>query len=286
MIKEEQSLSVVLKYPKKEFATVFRGESGVPFDTAIVGITFPFSEYDIYRGAESDISVFEYVLEGEGEVCIAGRMKRVAAGDSYILAAGREHRYRADPSNPWKKIWVNYRADYIVPLLRAYRIEECVFRGDTRTYFDAFAEISKSPCSDRNTCFRIADLIYKIVSAAAHSDLSAERGTDALFLRELLDSALYEKVNLDEVAQAAHLSKCSAIRIFKKEYGITPYEYLLRAKIETAKLLLKNTQMRVKEISDRLGIENEHYFSASFKERTGLSPRAYRAVVEAVSEIR
>ena len=87
---------------------------------------------------------------------------------------------------------------------------------------------------------------------------------------------MYEKINLDTVASNLHISKSNLIRVFKKNYGVTPYEYLLTLKTETAKILLRETTMSVKEIADRLCISDEHYFSSLFFARVGMRPREYR----------
>ena len=87
---------------------------------------------------------------------------------------------------------------------------------------------------------------------------------------------MYEKLNLNVLAARLHLSKSNMIRLFKKSFGTTPYEYLLSLKISTAKLLLKNSKMTVKDISDRLKFSDEHYFSTLFLARVGMRPRDYR----------
>lgn len=106
------------------------------------------------------------------------------------------------------------------------------------------------------------------------------RGTasraDGFVIREALAAAVYEKRNLDDIAAELHMSKSNMIRVFKREYGTTPYEFLLGEKIDAAKLLLKNTRMKVSEIADRVCVADEHYFSALFLKRTGMRPGAYR----------
>ena len=63
--------------------------------------------------------------------------------------------------------------------------------------------------------------------------------------------------------------------MFKRAYGITPYDYILTRKIETAKLLLKNSSLSVKEIAYRLNFADEHYFSNIFLQKTGVRPKKY-----------
>ena len=48
-------------------------------------------------------------------------------------------------------------------------------------------------------------------------------------------------------------------------------------KVNTAKILLKDTKMQIREIAEKLSICDEHYFSALFKSRTGTTPREYRS---------
>ena len=65
-------------------------------------------------------------------------------------------------------------------------------------------------------------------------------------------------------------------RIFKAEYGMTVYAYILKRKIETAENLLRNTSLSVKEIADTLSFTDEHYFSNIFKKKTCMTPCEYR----------
>ena len=87
---------------------------------------------------------------------------------------------------------------------------------------------------------------------------------------------MYDKLDLDSLSRALHLSKSTVIRTFKAAYGQTPYDYLLSLKMEAAKLLLRDTDMTVAETAVRLAFSDAHYFSNLFFERTGVRPREYR----------
>jgi AraC family transcriptional regulator of arabinose operon len=95
-------------------------------------------------------------------------------------------------------------------------------------------------------------------------------------VKEYIDKNIYERFSMNDIAKIACLSLSQVNRVFKKEYGITPYDYILTKKIETAKLLLMNTNISIKNIAYKLNFLDEHYFSKIFKSRAGLSPRDYR----------
>ncbi len=266
-------------YPAREEARAFRDESGLPITSVVIGVTNPFLDYRISRSAESDIFVVEYVVEGEGELIIGGERMRARAGDTYILCAGEAHEYRADPRNPWKKLWINFRCEYIAGFMRAYGVRSGVYRADTRALFETALSLSRSGRPFGEICFTVADCIHRVIAAAAAAARHGSRA-DGFVIREALAAAVYEKRNLDDIAAELHMSKSNMIRVFKREYGTTPYEFLLGEKIDAAKLLLKNTRMTVSEIADRVCVADEHYFSALFLKRTGMRPGAYRKTAD------
>ena len=81
---------------------------------------------------------------------------------------------------------------------------------------------------------------------------------------------------MNQLYQFASKSESQAIKIFKKEFGITPFKYLWQKKIGLAKSMLKSTNLSVKEIAFRLNYADEYYFSNAFKQKVGISPSEYR----------
>ena len=81
---------------------------------------------------------------------------------------------------------------------------------------------------------------------------------------------------LSTVADVVHLSPNHFSTIFSQECGITFIEFLTNVRVEAAKKLLKETDMKGSDIAYECGFGDPHYFSFIFKKTTGVSPRAWR----------
>ena len=105
---------------------------------------------------------------------------------------------------------------------------------------------------------------------------SSENLNDAMRMRNYIDANISRQITVDELASLIFKSRSQAIRIFKKEYGKTPYDYLLESRIKQSKILLKNTNLLIKEIAFKVGFADEHYFSDLFKRKCGTTAMQYR----------
>ncbi|MBQ3084793.1 MAG: helix-turn-helix transcriptional regulator [Clostridia bacterium] len=65
-------------------------------------------------------------------------------------------------------------------------------------------------------------------------------------------------------------------RIIRKQYGITFSELVADKRLASAKMLLKNSDLAVREIAERTFPGSESYFYTIFKKKCGMSPLAYR----------
>lgn len=81
---------------------------------------------------------------------------------------------------------------------------------------------------------------------------------------------------IEDLAKRTHCTPDHFIRVFKRRVGRTPIEFVLRARIDAAKRLLKFSSHSVKRIAELLGYSNQYFFSRQFKKRSGISPSAYR----------
>lgn len=81
----------------------------------------------------------------------------------------------------------------------------------------------------------------------------------------------------DTLARAVNLSPSRFQHLFKAEVGMAPRHYLRALRMEQARKLLQTSQLTVKQIMNRVGVEDKSHFAREFKKAYGLSPTAYRA---------
>ena len=111
--------------------------------------------------------------------------------------------------------------------------------------------------------------------AAARADAGA--GVSLRIARSLDHIArhLHEPLYVPELARTIHLSESRFKARFRREVGLPPGEYLLRAKIAAACTELRQSGPRVTELAHRLGFSSSQYFATVFRRFTGLTPSAY-----------
>lgn len=88
----------------------------------------------------------------------------------------------------------------------------------------------------------------------------------------------YQNKDLDINLICEHLNISASYfsKIFKNETNGTFIDYLTKIRMEKAKELLINTDLKVYEISEKIGYEDPHYFSYNFKKKVGLKPTKFR----------
>ena len=93
---------------------------------------------------------------------------------------------------------------------------------------------------------------------------------------EYIEKNFQENINLNKISNYVSLSKNYFCNIFKKETGITIWDYLIRIRMEEAKRMLLETEQKTYEISERVGYDDPSYFGRLFKKYTGFTPMEFR----------
>lgn len=242
----------------------------------ICGITFPDKHYAINR-KQSKYACIEYVESGTGTVELDGERFFPAEGDSYFLHAGHDQHYFSDADTPWKKYFLNLSGPMVDAFIALYGLEgKYHFPGlSLKSELCRIIELAKHKGTDASA--EIFLIVHEIF-LKMHGHLCPAPRQDAVAaeMRGFLDTRIEETFCMRDLCEHILRSESQAIRIFKKAYGVTPYRYVLDKKIAFAKDLLRNTTLSVSEIAARLHFTDAYYFSNLFKQKTSLSPTAYR----------
>ncbi len=96
---------------------------------------------------------------------------------------------------------------------------------------------------------------------------------------EYLKANVYWKITLNDLVERFHFSKSFLCEQFKINKGNSPINYFLELKITEAKRLLREDDVTITEIAEKLSFESPEYFSRYFKKCVGRSPRDYRKML-------
>lgn len=97
-----------------------------------------------------------------------------------------------------------------------------------------------------------------------------------LRVRDLIDRAYAERLDLRALARSAAVSPSYFSRSFKAAFGETPHQYLMSRRMERAKALLRAGELSVTEVCVAVGFTSLGSFSTQFRRVVGVSPAAYR----------
>jgi AraC-like DNA-binding protein/mannose-6-phosphate isomerase-like protein (cupin superfamily) len=100
-------------------------------------------------------------------------------------------------------------------------------------------------------------------------------------VRYYIDQHYKENITLDLLAEKASINKYYMAHAFKREYGISPINYLIACRIREGKRLLTETDLSLSQIAGVLGFSSASYFSQSFRNAEGMSPSEYRKANQA-----
>lgn len=253
--------------------------SELPVKLWMTGVSWCQGDY-VIRRRNADFYVIEYIEQGGGRLRVEAEEFHPEAGDVYIVPARSDHEYASSADNPWIKRWFNFSGELIEPMLNSYRltgiyhVQSCPV-GDL--FKKGYEAITAEPGRADSKTALILHEIFQAVSEVLEKRLCTDKHSqEGRRLKKYLDVHFSDELSLDALSKIVSRSVSQTIRIFKKDWGVTPYEYLLEKRMEKARLLLRHTVKPVKQIAFELNFSDEYYFSALFKKKNGVSPSQYR----------
>lgn len=95
-------------------------------------------------------------------------------------------------------------------------------------------------------------------------------------VRRYIDLHFKEPLTLEQLAEEGHMNKFYLSHAFKKEYGLSPINYMISKRIEESKYLLAETDLSMSQIAQLLGFSSLSYFSQVFHRTQDITPKEYR----------
>ncbi len=251
---------------------------------------------DYYREPHHHSEDIEICLitAGKGSFIIEDTEYKVKQGDLFFAMPYQVHHSIADPHDPYRMYYLAFRLFDDPVYKKLYdemsHVTQHVFTDQFNLpqYFSALIEEVLNNFTARNKA--IESLFHSIVIFLHRNCLVDKAGivreysSKQLLIQKIttyIDSNIHQKFYLDDIANELGYSSYYISRVFKEQMDMPLSGYWNRAKILRARYLLKNNpEMTLLEASERVGIDDYHYFSRLYKQITGLSPTADRKIIQ------
>lgn len=224
-----------------------------------------------------------YLIDGKGELIVNGIKNTVKKGSLFLLTPDTIVEGRADELEPPKYYMIFFNCINVESQTKKLKINEVDFNfapfitsqsSKTKQLFQKLFSM-RNEKSDIDK-LRIKQLFYELIILfiSANSTIKEEEsGID--YAIKFLDEHFYKEIKMDDLAKSINFSSSYFTRQFKKYVGMTPMDYLTKRRITSAKKLLACNNLRLKEVAEQVGYNDELYFSRMFKKLVGTSPTVY-----------
>ena len=233
-----------------------------------------------------DQHILIYCVDGRGRAGIAKKTYELEPGSFIIIPAGDQHWYSATEENSWTIYWVHFKGTDAGALVSALQEKTNPHHGSVAfqprrigLFEDIYACLERGYGND-NLAYANVCLYHYIASFVYHDkfDLSDNKQAgDAVEMSiNYMQQHLHRLLSLEEIAASVNFSASHFSAIFRKKTGFAPIEYFNHLKMQKACQYLLYTELRIKEISGKLGVADPFYFSRMFNKLMGMSPNQYR----------
>ena len=248
-----------------------------PFYIVWGGITYP--------GNVTDPSTFrnfytlQYIYEGSGVIYRQNKNISVSAGDFQILTPGYYYDFFADKNNPWKILWCSLpNTPFMSGLLSAYNIGNIknYSKINSPLYLEDILGILKKQNSDEKS-FRIIEecLFMTVCELSDFASQYIQPASLAELGKAYIDTSSID-TSINSICKQLSISTSHFFRLFKKEFGISPQEYITKKKMDIAIDSLKYSSLNINRISELAGYESISSFSNTFYKKIGMTPSEFR----------
>lgn len=238
------------------------------------------ADYHISRNS-FDSFLIMYISKGSCDITTDGHNYHADTGQFVFLDCYIPHCYGSQ--NAWEAAWLHFDGT----LAREYFQEITSHYGyvlspdNPKALSHSMDKIcnyfrESKPIVEPSISTHITNILNGFLVPATENKKSM------IYTHTIADSISYinehfhEPISLDSLAEKANMSLFHFTRIFAKETGVTPHQYLISTRISAAKFMLKSSETSIKDIAFSTGFNSESSFCSTFKKWEGMTPSQYR----------
>lgn len=227
-----------------------------------------------------------FAVSGNGQIHIGNDSQPIRANDMVILNSHVVHSEIGNDSSSLECIVLG------VENLEINRADNpdahyCILRFDDAapqilSYLQAILrETDRKAFGYEEVCQELLNVIMILITrqlnaAAKIAPASNHNSKEGALVCRYIKEHFRENLNLDMLAEIAHVSKYHLSHTFTREYGVSPISFMLSLRLQECRELLRTTNFPLSHIAKIAGFSSPSYFSQRFRQAEGISPAQYR----------
>lgn len=223
-----------------------------------------------------------HVLDGTFTfVNIEGRHITARAGETVVLDCYSPHEYYTTES--LESLWVHVCGAESQKLYgEIVKMHGNILRCKDTDYVKRLilrvidGMSSNTPPTENAVSLDIYKLFLELLNPLSTGTREAKNEDNIELAKNYIFEHIGEKITVKDLSATARMSTSHFSRVFRQQTGVSPYDYVLIARLNRAKELLQKTNLSVGQIAEETGFNSEANFVYFFKNNAGISPGKFR----------
>lgn len=241
-----------------------------------------------YGPAIWDCYLIHYIRTGKGTCTIDGHSYKLHKGQGFLIQPGQISYYIADEEDPWTYCYIGFDGNKAKTYLDQAKIttDKPTF---TYTLTASLSEIIRQLILVENNILvretTQTSLIYNFMSKLIENSEDSNTpsrysGERATYYTNLATTYIAQnfatRITIKDVAKHVGLNQSYLGSLFKKEFDVSPQEFLVTFRLQRACELMENPLLSIGDIARSVGYSDPLQFSKIFKKVKGMPPKSYR----------
>ncbi|GFZ85421.1 AraC family transcriptional regulator [Paenibacillus marchantiophytorum] len=237
-----------------------------------------------------DYYLIHYVISGKGVFSSQGEEYALGAGDSFIIEPEQLISYVSDESDPWHYCWIAFTGEQAAPSVSATGLNPLlpIIHTTRNRHIPVLFRHIQQALKAKKTNAQLKSVGYlhlllgeyceALASSTAAGPIT-EAESDRIVQQAIhyLSTQYAEPITIELMAESLGYNRAYLSRMFKRHTKVTPVTFLLKLRVDKAKLLLRERlELTIEQIASSVGFYDPLYFSKQFRRWYGVSPTEYR----------
>ena len=226
--------------------------------------------------------LLHYILNGKGNYHVNNKCYEVKKGEGFLICPGESTYYKADKEEPWEYCWISfdgYEANTILNKCGLSK-DNLIFKDNSNGVFkENLISLIHNYEANSNNEFALLGQLYLCFASIYDQVNSKEKNNYESYADKALDY-IYNNFSYDikisDIARYVGVDRTYLYKIFIQEHKVSPQQYLISFRLNTAVNLLETTKMNITEISYSCGFKDTPTFYKHFKKQFNITPVRYR----------